>query len=310
MLKVLVVDDEDIIREGIVNRIPNLVSDIDIVGSAEDASSAIELIKIHHPNVVITDIRMPEVDGLQFISIAKTIFSDIRFIIISGYQDFNYAQTAVRLGVEDYLLKPIDNMQLTEILEKLKSTFANEADEEKKSTQFKKKAEFTINYFKTKCLTDLINKDDITTPEGILKHLNSFDITFNQSNFLVVTIIASSFSNIKAFPYKEDIPILKFAVCNIAEEILSSAGQAIAFENALHEKQINVLLNHNNILLSQYITQLCTDLLSAINNFLKLNVTIGIGSSYDSISKISSSFEESINACMQKIVLGDNKVFN
>jgi two-component system, response regulator YesN len=118
-MKILVVDDEEIIRDGLSRKIERLIPNAVIVGKAQDANQALELVKLQHPDIVITDIRMPETDGLKFISLSKEIYKDICYIIISGYQDFEYARNAIRLGVEDYLLKPIDNDQLKEVIRKL-----------------------------------------------------------------------------------------------------------------------------------------------------------------------------------------------
>ncbi|NLC65863.1 MAG: response regulator [Clostridium sp.] len=115
MIKVVVVEDEDLIRKGIVKT--TLWSDLGcvVVGQARNGIEGINIIKEKSPNLVITDVRMPRMDGIEMIDYLKDE-KDIQYIIISGYDDFKYAQKAIRLGVKDYLLKPVDDDEFHETI--------------------------------------------------------------------------------------------------------------------------------------------------------------------------------------------------
>jgi two-component system response regulator YesN len=123
MIKVVVADDE--IR--VCNLICNLVDwasfNMEIVGTAHDGHSAYELIQKEKPDLIITDIRMPGMDGLTLISRTKSICPEADIIIISGYRDFEYAQNAIRYGVNDYLLKPIKRDELENTLLNMKNAW-------------------------------------------------------------------------------------------------------------------------------------------------------------------------------------------
>lgn len=116
MYSLLVVDDEKIIRTGIINEIKTSFSLIDDIWEAEDGDQALEIVAKERPDIIITDINMPKLNGLDFIKSAKDINEYSRIIIISGYDEFEYAQKALKLGVEEYILKPIDKQQLKEII--------------------------------------------------------------------------------------------------------------------------------------------------------------------------------------------------
>jgi Response regulator containing CheY-like receiver domain and AraC-type DNA-binding domain len=117
MRKVILVDDEMFARKGLVGLIPWENYGFEVVGEAEDGEEALALIEQMKPDLVITDIRMPVLDGLELIQAVQARQGKaIRFIIISGYGDFKYAQQAVRYGVQDYLLKPIDEDELVHSL--------------------------------------------------------------------------------------------------------------------------------------------------------------------------------------------------
>jgi two-component system response regulator YesN len=119
MYSLLVADDEKIIRTGIINEIKNCFSIIGDIWEAEDGAEALDIVTRERPDIIITDINMPKLNGLDFIYNAKDINEYAKIVIISGYDEFEYAQKALKLGVEDYILKPIEKDQLREIIFKI-----------------------------------------------------------------------------------------------------------------------------------------------------------------------------------------------
>ena len=124
-LKVFLVEDESVVREGLRDNIPWQQFGYQFVGEAGDGEMALPLIRKTKPDVLITDIKMPFMDGLSLSHIVGQEFPEMKIIIISGYDDFEYARQAIKVGVEQYLLKPITrrNLQktLTEVKEKIES---------------------------------------------------------------------------------------------------------------------------------------------------------------------------------------------
>jgi YesN/AraC family two-component response regulator len=106
MIKVVIIDDEEIIREGLKKIIDWRSMDCEIVGEAEDGDDGLELIHTLQPDIVFTDIRMSSKDGLQMISEIKGLKEDCKIIILTGFRDFEYAQKAINLGAFRFLLKP------------------------------------------------------------------------------------------------------------------------------------------------------------------------------------------------------------
>ncbi|HHY64506.1 MAG TPA: response regulator [Clostridiaceae bacterium] len=116
LFKVVIIDDEPIIRKGLSKIINWSQFSCEISGEASDGASGLELIKQVKPDILLTDIRMPKVDGLTMIRQAKEIVPDCIIIILTGYRDFNYAQEAIRLGAFDFILKPTKIEELTEVI--------------------------------------------------------------------------------------------------------------------------------------------------------------------------------------------------
>ena len=106
MLKVILADDEEIVRTSMAKWIPWKDLGMKLVGTASDGEEAYAMIMKHRPDIVITDIRMPKMDGLELIGRVKEQLADTAFLIISGFGEFDYAQKAMRYGVKHYMLKP------------------------------------------------------------------------------------------------------------------------------------------------------------------------------------------------------------
>lgn len=135
MLKVFLVEDESVVREGLRDNIPWQQWGYRFVGEAGDGEMALPLIQKTQPDVLLTDIKMPFMDGLSLSRIVHQEFPDMKIIIISGHDDFEYARQAIDVGVEQYLLKPITRMTLQKVLEELKAKI--EAEKEQKNYQEK-----------------------------------------------------------------------------------------------------------------------------------------------------------------------------
>lgn len=133
MYKVLVVDDEELICEGMKSKLERLenpaIGDIFLAYDAEEALSVICSVR---PEIVITDIRMPGMSGLELVRTVVKQFADTRCIILSGYDEFQYAKDALRLGVADYLLKPASLNELKEVMDKV---VAELREEERKTIE-------------------------------------------------------------------------------------------------------------------------------------------------------------------------------
>ncbi len=117
--KVVVAEDEIPILDNLVGKIKSLPLPFTIAGTAANGRDALDLIKKHKPDILITDIRMPIMDGLELTKEAKKVNSSLKVVIVSGYNEFEYAQQSIRNGVTDYLLKPIKIETLEETFQKI-----------------------------------------------------------------------------------------------------------------------------------------------------------------------------------------------
>lgn len=146
MIKVFLVEDESIVREGLKNNIPWQEYGYQFTGEASDGEMALPMIRKIRPDVLITDIKMPFMDGLALSRIVAQEIPDIKIIIISGYDEFEYAQQAIRVGVEQYLLKPVTRGILKKALLEIREKIENEREQKSYLETFQNEMKEYENY--------------------------------------------------------------------------------------------------------------------------------------------------------------------
>ena len=119
MYKLMVVDDEQIVIDAVNFIVKNHIDDVSVCVSARSGSAAIELIAQHKPDIVLMDICMPGMNGLETIAEIKRIAPATRFVVISAYEQFEFAKQAVELNARDYLLKPVNKQRLIDTLDRI-----------------------------------------------------------------------------------------------------------------------------------------------------------------------------------------------
>lgn len=138
MLKVFLVEDERIMREGLRDNMPWQQYGYEFVGEASDGEMALPLIRKTRPDVLITDIKMPFMDGLMLSRIVSKEFPSMKIIIVSGYDDFEYARQAIQIGIEQYILKPVTRENMKKVLIEVKEKIESEREKKLYLEQFNK----------------------------------------------------------------------------------------------------------------------------------------------------------------------------
>lgn len=157
MLKVFLVEDESVIRDGLRDNIPWEQYGYRFVGEAADGEMALPLIRKTRPDVLITDIKMPFMDGLSLSRIVSKELPEMKIIIISGYDDFEYARQAIEVGVDQFLLKPITRLTLKKTLLEIRDKIEKEMDKNDYQMQYQAEMhiyeQFSRRRFMEKLLT-------------------------------------------------------------------------------------------------------------------------------------------------------------
>ena len=135
MIKIFLVEDEIAIRKGIKNSIDWGKEGYEFVGEAGDGELAYPMILKTKPDILITDIKMPFMDGLQLSKLVRKELPATKILILSGYDEFEYAKEAIKLQVAEYLLKPISSAKLLDVLAQVKEVIRQEQEEKEKALQ-------------------------------------------------------------------------------------------------------------------------------------------------------------------------------
>lgn len=188
MYKVLIADDEIKICKLIKCLVDWQSKDMEVIGVVHNGKEALEIVKSDKPDIIITDIRMPELDGLELIQELKAAQPDISFVIISGYRQFEYARKALQFGAEDYLLKPIKEHELNRVLDRIIMQKNNQRKVEDEHNQLKEISQEQIKKMQEVFVCDLVKGSipDANLNEKFLKE--EYYSLFPYSRFCLIGI--------------------------------------------------------------------------------------------------------------------------
>lgn len=298
MTRILIIDDEEIIRRGIRNKVLRLIKDVEIVGEAKDGEEALALTEQLRPDIVITDIKMPKVDGLLYIENSLKVSPDTYFIVVSGYQDFAYVQKALKLGVCDYLLKPIEDEDLKKAVDQLIEKISFNKKQLLYLEELKEKISYNEILYRNNLLTKLVNGSlkDI----DLLDHYSAF---ISAQQYLICSIRLERTSvNSNSISENELVRL----TANMFEETVGEVATCISFEEERSEQSFVSVIYGSQ--LSENAVLGIKKAIDAIHNKLNIGVYVGLGSVYTDFEKIKDSYAESQIAIMQKILFESQKI--
>ncbi len=207
MMKVFLVDDEIAIRENLRNSFPWEQNGFQLVGEAPDGEMALPMIRDLNPDILLTDIRMPFMDGMELCAQVKRVLPWIGVVILSGYDDFAYARQAISLGVKEYLLKPITADELGEALKRV----AARITEERRAASLRRDAASGNPFLREKLLASLFTEEgDRFEDEQLMRQMRAMGVNLAAGCYVVIDI---------AFPLKDEARVR-------AREALSALAEA------------------------------------------------------------------------------------
>lgn len=187
MKTVLIVEDEVRIRQGLARLIQKVDMDCTVVGTAENGYEGLQMISKLEPDIVITDIQMPRMDGLKMIEQAKAIGTECVYVILSGYSEFEYARKGIQLGVRDYLLKPVTITLVKELLAKLADNGEEPEKKEEEGKRYSQAVQGMVDALEKNCGMNL----------SLESFAEKYHMTPEYISNLFAKEVGSSFSNYK-----------------------------------------------------------------------------------------------------------------
>lgn len=292
MLGVVIVDDEILARVGVKSLIEWESQGYQIIGEASNGSEGLKFILDKKPDIVITDIKMPVMDGLEMIQKSRENNIYTKFIVLSSYDEFELVKKAMKLGAEDYIIKlELDEQVLLKTLKPVKQKVLKEKEKTKNESVIKHnintEKSMRREFFK-KLIGNLIkNENEINC---IVKQLN-IDIDFNRLVCMVTRI--NNLYTLKKFDNK-DLRLFEFSVTNIIQEIINDFFAGYVFVNSWGEVLIIISidreLNRRDYL--KKVKEMAWTVVSMLMKYLDISTNIAISELHDGIAQLSQAYQE------------------
>lgn len=311
MYKIIIVDDEEEVRKGIVNKINWQDIGFEIVGEAENGIEALEIAERTIPDVVITDIKMPFLDGMSLSKQLRSEFPTINIVILTGFDEFEYAQKAININVFEYVLKPISSKELIKVLLRVKEKIDYEAEQMKNLKDLKEHYLNSLPILREKFLVSLITNG--IEKCDIIQKSKYYSIDIQGIGYIVsiISLDNNAFNksdNIEdRYKIWEKKELLRYQVLAICNEIVSKNNIGLLFLNNEEIIIISILKKNESDLIGRTFTCL-EEIRQTIEKFLKFTVTIGIGTLCDSVESLYISYQNAISAIDYRMIVGNNKI--
>ena len=309
MYKLLLVDDEVLVREAIAENIHWNELGYELLSVCENGKEAIEYIKKNKVDVVITDICMPFIDGID---LSKYIYENhlpINVIIFSGYNEFEYAKKAIKYGVSEYLSKPVTAYELSEILGNLKKNLDKKREVEAEFDKLNK------SYFKnriliqSKIIEKLIMGNEIE--EESRKEIEEYGLQMDYLEYRVAIIEIDIYSDL--YNANEDKikkgEMKSFVIYNISDEIIKkyNAGEVCKGDN---NKGLILLWTNHSREFEDKINLIFKEIQEEVFKVLKLTITISVGEIVYSLSDLHKSYKDAEQLLLYRYLWDENQIFD
>ncbi|GAB6931255.1 response regulator [Paenibacillus sp. JCM 10914] len=304
MYKILIVDDEPIVREGIRNRIDWAEHGYECIGVSENGRDALETITRMRPDVLLTDIYMPFMDGLELSHEVMARYPQTKIVILTGFDDFEYAQQAVKLQVTDFILKPITSVELSEVLDKLKLEMDEERGYNEHVSRLKQQISESMVLLQERFLERLA-----TSPmkkSEIAAKLVYFNIPLTGPLYIA---LSADIDELRSDERYADNELYAFALYNIIQEIMAKESGSAVFrykENAV----ITILSGSSEEDMYCSAQDLAEEIRKAIKQFMTFTITIGVGTLCHQLEDIRYSCAASEAALEYRLLMGPDQIIN
>lgn len=304
LYSIILVDDEEEVRKSIIKQIDWESAGFQVVGDAENGEDALEKIEVLEPDVVLTDIRMPYMDGLTLAEKIRQRYPSTKVVIFSGYDDFEYAQKAIKLNVTEYILKPVNVEELTSILKRIKSNLDEEIEEKRNVSRLRENYRKSQPIIREQFFNDMVHRrlaDDL-----IESKLREYDIPITGARKWIIAAIdveKSDDRSKKTLSLHEEEELIPISVMQIVREKLKSYCRFSLFQSTAEAGMVVIAaLDDDNT--TTGLIDVLGDICKETKRILEVPVTIGIGHSVTGLSKIAGSYQSAVEALGYKAVVG------
>lgn len=301
MYTLLLVDDEEEVTQIIAKKVKWNELGFSVVGHANNGLKALEMLEEIQPDVVMTDIRMPYMDGLELCGQIREKYPATKLVLFTGFDDFEYAKEAVHLEIEEYILKPLNAAEITKVFEDLKKKLDQEINEKKGAELLKRYYKDSLPLLQANFYSTLI--EGRVQEEELEKYIINYEIDFTGPWYACIIIHTST----TQAPKDIDVQLLAISVDRQAGEKLEEKWRGKRF-NYLGDTVMIVQLESKEEV--SELTDSCDRFCKYVNHMIGAVVTVGVGQVCDNILELVKSYQSAREAVSYRVLYGSNQAIN
>lgn len=308
MYRVLLVDDEILVRDAIRKRIDWEGLGYELAGDCQNGKEAIEFVKEHPVDVVLTDICMPYVDGMELSHFLHDNYPEILIVIFSGFGEFEYAKKAIQYNVSEYLLKPVTAVELSEVLSNMRKKLESARKEEQKIrrlTKVSKEYQKNEQMIRSQAISSLVtcSKD----MGECIRNLEGMGIFLDATDYRVAVLSIDLYSELheQNLEQRQESALMAFVVYNISDEIVSNYDAGIAYQESNNKTGILFKTNRPREFFGT-VKKICGEIQEKVYETMKLEISIAVGPYVKKADELHFSYDRANEALSYRYLLGGN----
>ncbi len=301
---VILVDDEEEVRQAIIKKLDWERIGFQVIGYADNGEDALEIAERLRPDVVMTDIKMPFMDGLTLSSKIKQISKDIKIIVFSGFDEFEYAKEAIKLDVEEYILKPINAVELKGVFEHIKEKLDNEINRKRDIEQLRKYYLESLPVMKEQLLIGLL--EGRLSKKRIGELLKSYEMSLDYPYYMVgIVRMDNTPKRIMAEGhYIPQAELITLSLKQIVDENLTSSFE---FISCFYLESIVVIALLRDPKQCNEFIHIMDQICKSSHRILEQNTSAGIGLLCRDLMELNKSYQGAKNAIDYRILFDTNQ---
>lgn len=304
MIRMMIVDDEAMIRKGIRTSIDWTQFGVEIAGEARNGQEGLDMALALKPHIVLTDVRMPVMDGLQLAEALKRELPHARVVILSGYDDFAYARQALKVGVSEYLTKPVGAEELIKLVVKLSDDIRLEERQQEEELRSQLLWNENLPLIRAKFINGLLRGDNRWQADRDEKAMK-LKIPLQGPEFQVLVIDIDDLLLLTENAPDKEKEWLLFSVSNIAEELLEAVFPCSViigeFDGIVALLNVGTRNKHR-------IMEVCDEIRLNVRKYIKLSVTVAVGMPVTTLEQASLSYRQALSALQSKVYRGKGQI--
>ncbi len=303
LYRIMLVDDEEEVRKAMIRQMDWEQLGFTVAGDAENGRDALEKLEQLEPDVVMTDIRMPYMDGLALTARIREKYPSVKILIFSGYDDFEYAQQAIKLHVTEYILKPVNSQELAEILQRIRISLDEEIEQRRNINTLRENYLGSLPILREMFLNNLVSRTaDVDT---VVPKLREYGIDIlDARKWLAAVIHVEKMERSEEQVLSQHQELIPISVKKLVEDHLKPYCRFAVFDSI---EGITVIAAVDQDNTQTGLINLLNDICRESRRFLEVTITVGVGHSCGTLQEISRSYQTAVDALGYRAIVGSGK---